>query len=199
LQITVSHHAPDYRNTVVGVGPAEALDFLVFVAPAGKKFPSEEFAASAELRSHVGPGFDYQLSYQEIRDRQDVDFAVYQTRRYLKPNEWTTLVLPAADFTCIYGSGTYRERYLQHQPLTCDDVTAVAWLPPWCRIGQGNSDVTIRIAEIAFVSVPGTPQELRSFWQIDDVDQLRWIEGEIPRGRTRHMLLPGDAAPLQAN
>jgi hypothetical protein len=196
LRLTLMHDAPGYRNTVVGLGPAEVVDFLVFVAPPGKPFPWKEFEPSAELRSHPGPGFDYQLSYRLIRERKDVDFAIYQTRRYLRAKEWTTLVLPTADFVCVYGSGAYRDRYLRNEPLTCGEVMAVAWLNPWCRNGQRQSAVTTRIDELAFVQVPGRPEGLRSFWQIDNQTSVRWIDGTSPRGRIRHMLLPGDEPPV---
>jgi hypothetical protein len=192
FRFTLMHDAPEYRNSVVGLGRAEALDFLVFVAPPGKAFPWNEFEPPPELRKYPGPGFDYQMSYRLLRERRDVDFAIYQTRRYLKPREWTTLVLPAADFVCIYGSGVYRERYLRNAPLTCGDVVAVAWLNPWCRVGAGRSTVATHLDDIAFVHVPGKPEEHRSFWQLGDESGVRWVEDRSPRGRIRHMLLPGD-------
>jgi len=195
LRVTVQHDAPEYGNTVVGMGRAEAVDFLVFVAPPAKPFPWSEFGPSLELRRFPGPGFDYQLSYRTIRERRDLAFAVYQTRRYLKPREWTTLILPAADFACIYGSGTYRDRFLRNEPLTCGDVIAVAWVNPWCRVGRGRSPVTFRFDDLAFVQVPGRAEEHRSFWQLGDPAGVRWIDGTAPRGRIRHMLLPGDEIP----
>jgi len=195
LRVTLLQDAPEYRNTVVGMGRAEAIDFLVFVAPPGRPFPWESFAPSPELRKHKGPGFDYQLSYRLLRDRRDVDFAIYQTRRYLRPREWSTLVLPAADFVCVYGSGSLRDRYLADGPMTCGEVIAVAWLNPWCRIGNGRSSITLRFDELAFVNVPGDPARHRSFWQVGDPTGIRWIDSQVQRGRTRHMLLPGDPAP----
>lgn len=194
IRIALRHDAPAYRNTVVGLGPAEAVDFLVFVAPPNKPFRWQEFAASDELRKHAGPGFDYQFSYRAIRDRRDLNFAIYQTRRYLKPREWTTLVLPAADFACIYGSGTYRDRLLKNLPLSCDDVVAVAWLNPWRRVG-GNGNVTLRFDELDFVHVPGTPLQLQSFWQFDPATSPRMLKSPGPYGGSLHMLLPGDAEP----
>lgn len=193
--VTMSIEAPEHQNTLLGVGPTVPVDFLVFVAPMKKPFPWQRFAASKELRSFPGPGFDYQLSYRTIRDDTDVDFAIYQTRRYLTPAEWTKFVLPAADFTCVYGHGSYRDRLIDHQPLTCDDVIAIAWLNPWCRVGRGDSQVTTRLDELSFVQVPGTAAEQRSFWQVPDVKSLQRRESTSPRGRIQHIALPEDALP----
>jgi hypothetical protein len=102
-------------------------------------------------------------------------------------------VLPAADFTCVYGHGSYRRRLLDHEPLTCDDVVAVAWLNPWCRIGRRDATVTTRIDDLSFVYVPGTPAEHRSFWQVPNVKDLVYRESTSPRGRLLHIALPGDA------
>jgi len=192
IQVAVHHDAPEYQNTVVGIGRAEAIDFLVFVAPAKQPDALDRFKASAELRQHAGPGFDYQLSYRLIRNQHDADFAIYQTRRYVTPRTWTTLTLPAADFVCVYGSGSYRERLTKNQPLTCDDVMAIAWLNPWCRAGRGQSAVTLRLDDLAFVHVPGTTDSHRSFWQPAPSINIRWIEGAGRHGRERTMLLPGD-------
>lgn len=193
LRLAVRHDAPDYNNRLVGVGRAEALDVLVIVAPSKRPAVWQAFAASDELRKLPGPGFDFQLSYRILRERQDLDFAVYQTRRYVKPREWTTLVLPAADFVCIYGSGSYRDRFVRNQPLTCGDVTAVAWLNPWCRSGRGNSEVTLELDDLAFVRVPGNPTRLRSFWQLDAGATVEWRELAAPPGRERVMLVDGEA------
>lgn len=194
LSATISVAAPEQSNTLVG-SPIVPIDFLVFVAPAMRPFSWERFAPSAELQSCKGPGFDYQFSYRAIRDVSDADFAIYQTRRYLKPSEWTKLVLPAADFTCVYGHGSYRGRLTNHEPLTCEDVIAVAWLNPWCRVGQRDAQVTTRIDDLAFVHVPGLPAEHRSFWQVPDVKQLHSRDSTSPRGRLKHIALPGDSVP----
>lgn len=192
IRLAVHHDAPGYRNTLVGAGPAEAFDVLVFVANANQPRGWQTWAASPELRRQTGPGFDYQLSYSVIRDRQDADFAIYQTRRYLKPCEWITLVLPAADFVCVYGSGAYRDHFQQNRPLECSDVTAVAWLNPWCRAGRSERAPTVGIDDVAFVRVPGEPAKLRSFWQVNSNETIEWRSVPAPRGAERVMLLPGD-------
>ena len=193
--MTVAVDAPEQRNTLVGAGPILPLDILVFVAPTVQAFSWERFGPRESLPTATWPVFDYQFSYRTIRDNGDVDFAIYQTRRYVEPGKWTKLVLPAADFTCVYGHGSFRRRLLNHEPLSCDDVIAVAWLNPWCRVGRRDSPITTRIDALSFVHVPGTPEEHCSFWQVPDVKSLRQREGTSPRGRTRHITLPGDATP----
>ena len=195
LAVQISVAAPDQTNTLIGVGPTVPIDFLVLVAPVARPFPWQRFAPPEALRAFKGPGFDYQFSYRTMRDLADVDFAIYQTRRYLQPSEWTTLVLPAADFTCIYGHGLYRRRLIDHEPLTCDDVIAVAWLNPWCRVGKRDAQVTTRIDGLSFVHVPGSSAEHRSFWQVPDVKKLQHRESDSPRGRIRHLALPADLPP----
>ncbi|MBL8828003.1 MAG: hypothetical protein JNM18_13580 [Planctomycetaceae bacterium] len=192
LAVTIAVDAPDQRNTLIGTGPTVPIDFLIFVAPTSRPFPWHRFAPANNLRAFPGPGFDYQMSYRTIRTYADVDFAIYQSRRYLEPGKWTKLVLPKADFTCVYGHGSYRSRLVHNQPLTCDEVIAVAWLNPWCRVGRRDSDVTTRIDQVAFVQVMGSAAEHRSFWQVSNDNELLFREERSPRGRFGHFSLPGD-------
>jgi hypothetical protein len=188
---------PGESNTLIGVGPVVPIDFFVFVASPQPPFRWEAFAPPAELRAFPGPGFDYQLSYRTLRDRDDVHFAVYQTRRFLKPQTWTTLTIPAADFTCICGYGVDRERFRRHEPLKLGDAIAVGWLNPWCRTGRRADDATIRIDELAFAKVPGTPGEHRSYWQISSPNEVRMVEQASPHGVIRRMLLPNETDGLE--
>lgn len=194
ISLTLNVDAPEQRNTLVGAGPIVPLDFLVVVAPKEKPFPWQSLAPSAELRAKGGPGFDYNLTHRSIATRTDIDFAIYQTRRYFKPGEWSKQVLPTADFTCIYGQGAMRDRFLKHEPLRSSEVIAVAWLNPWCRQGQRDAPIITRIDELSFVKVPGSPAEHRSFWQVPDVKQLLHRDEESPGLRRRHVWLPGDPA-----
>lgn len=196
VSATLCVEAPEQRNSLVGAGPTVPLDFLVFVAPTDHPFPWQRFAPSAELRARGGPGFDFQFTHRLIASYTGVDFAIYHTRRYLKPGAWTKLVLPAADFTCIYGHGSMRNRFLQHEPLRNGEVIAVAWLNPWCRQGRRDAPVVTRVDELSFVQVPGSPAEHRSFWQVPDVTQLRHRDAESPGMRQRHTWLPGDPATV---
>lgn len=171
--------APDQQNTLVGAGEIVPVDFLVFTSPDPSAFAWSRFGPPDDWRKLPNRGFDYHISYQSLRDVKE-NFAIYQTRRYLVPKAWTSLVLPAADFTCVYGHGSERECFLKHEPLDCKQVMAVAWLSPWCRSGRGP--VTYRVDDLAFVNVPGKPEEHRSFWQIDTSD---FTLADETRGRTR--------------
>lgn len=187
--------APGQRNTLIGAGEIVPLDFLVFVAPTGKVFDWKLLAPSPELLAHGSGGFDFNLTHRSIATRTDLDFAVYQTRRYIKPGGWSSWVLPTADFTCIYGQGSMRERFTRHEPLRSHEVIAIAWLNPWCRSGKRDAVVTTCVDELSFVKVPGSAQEHRSFWQVPDINQLQHQDEESTGQRKRHVWLPGDASP----
>jgi hypothetical protein len=189
---TIRLHAPGDRSTVVGIGPALPIDFLVFTAPKSKPFPWARFGPSEELRRGPGPGFDYQLSHRPLQAVRDVDFAIYQTRRYVAPDQWSRLVMPAADFTCVYGHGSERRKLLDHESLTMDEVIAVAWLNPWCRAGRRAPTDSTTIDELSFVHVPGTPDQLRSWWQVPNVKELITRDDAATARRTRHTALPSD-------
>ncbi len=192
-------NAPGESNTLVGVGPVVPIDFFVFSASPTPAFNWDTFAPSAALKSGRGPGFDYQLSYRAIRDRTDIHLAIYQTRRFLKPQTWTTLTLPAADFTCIYGHGVDRSRFIRHEPLTLADTVAVGWLNPWCRSGRRSTEAATRVDEIAYVKVPGTPAQHRSYWQISSPEDVEMIDQPSPRGVLRRMLLTNEVDGLEAS
>lgn len=195
IVVTVNVDAPEQRNSLVGAGSIVPLDFLVFVSPLEKPFPWQSLAPSAELRAKGGPGFDYNFTHRSIATRADLHFAIYQTRRYFKPGVWSKRVLPTADFTCIYGQGAMRDRFLHHEPLRSSEVIAIAWLNPWCRQGQRNALIITRIDDLCFVQVPGLPAEHRSFWQVPDVKQLLHRDEESPGLHKRHSWLPGDLPP----
>jgi hypothetical protein len=192
LRVTAYVEAPGERNALVGVGPAAPLDFFVLTTSAPKDFDWKRFGPSDELRKHPGPGFDYDFSYRSLRGRDDVGFAIYQARRFVRPQTWATLVVPAADFTCIYGHGADRRRLVNHEPLDLGEVAAVGWLNPWCRVGNRSGSASIRIDDLALVRVPGTPAEHRSFWQLPEPGVVRIVNQPGPYGGLRRMLWPGD-------
>lgn len=190
ISVTLKVDAPEQSNSLVGAGPVVPVDFLIFVAPLERAFPWQSVAASEKLRASGGSGFDYQLTHRTIASRTDLDFAIYQTRRYLVPGEWSRLVLPMVDFTCVYGQGTMRGRLLDHAPLEGREVAAIAWLNPWCRLGLRDAPVVTCIDDLSFVQVPGSAEELRSFWQVPDIKLLRHREEVSPGVRRRHTWLP---------
>jgi hypothetical protein len=195
VAITLHVEAPEQRNTLVSAGPVVPVDFLIFVAPTDAPFPWQRFAPSDELRARGGSGFDFQFTHRLISNYTGVDLAIYQARRYLKPGEWEKLVLPAADFTCVYGHGSMRERFLEHKPLHSNEVIAVSWLNPWCRAGRRDAPVVTRVDEISFVDVLGSVEEHRSFWQAPDATRLLHRDDGADGRRVRHVWLPEDKVP----
>lgn len=193
FSLNIRVEAPEQRNTLVGAGEIVPLDFLVFVAPAGKTFDWKSVGPSEALRARGGRGFDFNLTHRSIATRTDLDFAIYQTRRYLKPGRWSQQVLPMADFTCIYGQGSMRDRFMRHEPLHSHEVIAIAWLNPWCRNGRRDATVTTSIDELSFVKVPGSASDHRSFWQVPDTSQTHSRENDSSGVKTRHFWLPGDS------
>jgi hypothetical protein len=59
-------------------------------------------------------------------------------------------------------------------------------------VGNRIQSASIRIDDLAFVRVPGTAAEHRSFWQIPEPGAVRLIYQPGPHGGLRRMLLPGD-------
>jgi hypothetical protein len=157
---------------------AHAVDFIVFVAPAGAEFPWRAFGPSEDLQKllreggYHGPGktFDYLLTM----DRRAGDFGFYTARRYVPAGAWSTAVIPFADFVCVYGHGACRNMQLGQQLLQPENIAAVGFLAPF---GSGHG--TIAVDDVACVHVPGSTQDLRSFWQVPDIARARLIR--LPR------------------
>lgn len=189
LAVTMRTEAPQRRETLLGGDRVVPMDFLVFVAPADQPFAWSSVAATTEQRAMPGPGFDQQLTLRAIAARKNLHFALYQARRYLKPGEWSRVILPAADFTCVYGQGTMREAFISHAPLDPARMIAFAWLPPWCRSGSRDAAVTVQIDQLDLVRLPGDAKAQRSFWQVDDVSQIQHRDEGRDGGRTRHYWL----------
>lgn len=187
--VTMRADAPQRRETLLDGEPVVPMDFLVFVAPADQPFAWSSVAATDEQRAMPGPGFDYQMTLRAIAGRSDLHFAIYQTRRYLKPGEWSRVILPATDFSCVYGQGTMRHPFTNHAPLDPAQMIAFAWLPPWCRSGSRDAPITLQIDRLDLVRLPGDAKAQRSFWQVDDVSQMHHRDEGRDAGRTRHYWL----------
>lgn len=157
--------------------PVNVLDVVVFVAPRGAAFPWRDFEPSDELRqalqqrNYPGPGavYDYLLTPDarvrctRVPDiRQAGAFGFYMARRVVPAGEWTTLVVPWADFLCVYGQGECRDNCARQLQLQAETIAAVGFLAPY---GTGHG--TLRLDNLAWVQVPGAPAELRSYWQPD--------------------------------
>lgn len=176
VRITVKSEYASGNNRQFGREEGQPLDFAVWVAPAQPAFPWERFGPSAELRKGGGKGFDYNLTYITMREVKDVPYALYHARRFVKDGEWSTLVIPMADFVCIWGCGAWSDRLTKNLPLNSEELLAVSFLAPWPRAGRGEAKIAID--EIALVKVPGTLAELRSYWQPEDYGAYKLVKEE---------------------
>jgi len=170
---------------------ALAVDFVVFVAPPGEPFPWSSFEAHPDLQRALresgqpdaGPAYHYLLATG--RQAQGVTatsleqagaFGFYTARRHLTADEWSNVIIPLADFVCVYGQGSCRELQAKQVPLRPDAIAAIGFLAPF---GSGHG--TLAIDDLAGARVPGAPDQLRSYWQVPDMARARLIE--LPRFR----------------
>ncbi|HBC89393.1 MAG TPA: hypothetical protein DCZ94_20830 [Lentisphaeria bacterium] len=167
---------------------AHAVDFIVFVSPKGTDFPWHDIEATDELKQafkesgYKGPGakYDYLLTTDKVKCinvpdiRQAGSFGFYFARRHMAAGDWSTAIVPFADFVCVYGQGACKEMQLKQFPLSPENISAIGILAPY---GTGHGMIVID--DISYVSVPGTPEELRSYWQVPDPAKVKMIK--LPR------------------
>ena len=147
-----------------GVGkPGVVLDFLAYAAPPEQRraFPWDGLRPPPSWRNSPEIAFTYYLSPRSAVV-EPVSFGFYHIRRIVPNNAWVTLVLPLADFICNYGQGAMLPAFQKQAPLAGDNVLALTLLS---YFGQNSKPVRVLIDEVKFVTVPGTPAELRSFYQ----------------------------------
>jgi hypothetical protein len=167
---------------------AHTVDFIVFVSPKGTDFPWHDIEATDALKQafnesgYKGPGAKYDYLLTTDRNtcvnmpdiRQAGSFGFYSARRYLPAGNWSSAIVPFADFVCVYGQGACKEMQTKQTMLSPENIAAVGILAPY---GSGHG--TIAIDDISYVSVPGTPDGLRSFWQVPALSKEKLIK--LPR------------------
>ncbi|MGE3803252.1 MAG: hypothetical protein AB7K24_01120 [Gemmataceae bacterium] len=148
------------KGTHPQAGHNVVLDFLVYVAPPAQrdKFPWKDFAPPARWQKDPR-AFTYYLDQERTRGPS---YGFYHLRRTIPNGTWTTLVLPFPDFICAYGQGDCAAMFGRQLPLAGESIMALGLVSPY---GQRAAATTILIDAISFVKIPGTPDELRSFWQ----------------------------------
>lgn len=149
-----------------------AVDFLALVAPAGRPLPWEALGATAEQRRGPGPGYDYEIS---LARTAGVSYGYYHARRLLREGEWTTLIIPFADFACGYGQGDLAAAFREQRPLVPAQLAGLLFTGPI------RFDMEIAIDEVAYVRVPGTAESLRSYWQTPAVAATRLEKNTLLR------------------
>ena len=141
-----------------------AIDFLALVSPERSPLPWQALEPSAELRRGPGPGYDYEIS---LKRTQGLSYGYYHARRLLREGEWTTLIIPFADFACGYGQGEFADAFRRQLPLNPAEIAGIMFT------GAIRFEMEFTIDEISYVRVPGTPESLRSYWQVQDVNATR--------------------------
>lgn len=149
-----------------------AVDFLALVSPERSPLPWPTLAPSDEMRRGPGPGYDYEIS---LKRAQGLSYGYYHARRLLREGEWTTLIIPFADFACGYGQGELAEAFRRQLPLQPAQIAGIMFTGPI------RFHMELMIDEISYVHVPGTPESLRSYWQIPDVSATRLEKHDLLR------------------
>jgi hypothetical protein len=166
----------------------QPVDFLIFESSTGVNFDWEPFAPSEELKKGPGHGYDYNLGRDKIAAMTDLPIAFYHARRFVKRGEWTDLIVPFADFLCIYGSGGMTSKFQRQEMLASDKIIAIAFLAPWPR--KWRQETAVLVERASLVQVPGEARDLKSYYQFEDLSKVRMKPSKT--GGLSLMLLPGE-------
>ena len=189
-----------------GGGPANAVDVLVFVAAPDAAFPWHDLAPSEELvqalraSGYQGPGacYDALLTTDpkarclRVPDLQHAGaFGFYAARRYVPAGGWANVVIPFADFVCVYGQGACQALQRGQRPLPPQQIAAVGFLAPF-----GSRHGTLTLDDLQYVRVKGDLAALRSFWQVPEATKVRLIPlPHYAQYRSWVMMTLGEDAP----
>ncbi len=156
-----------------------SIDFIAYSAPreGDARFDWARFAPPAAWRDRPDLSFDYYLGEPAMRN---VTHAAHHARRAVPNGRWVRLIIPLADFVCIYGAGDMAEALKRQQPIDAQRLIAIGLLPSW---RQHSHATTFEIDRIRWVSVPGNPASLRSFPQVNNIEQVQLVPvGPTPYG-----------------
>ena len=164
LAITV-RVATDVASAQLGSDAGQPIDIGLFAAPVGEPFPwdrlrpPEEWRRDAKVR-----GYDLNFSHRVVGTVEGLDVGLFHARRFVRPGEWHSFVIPFEDFACVGATGVFRERLAAHAPPTPSDVSAaVLWLVPWPRRKPGAPS-TATVADVRFVRIaPSDARPRRSY------------------------------------
>jgi hypothetical protein len=174
LQIVSNTHEENAWTGVnaTGAGASNAVSFEMKVSygyPDGDTNHIVEFIA---LASDPGIAFNWTGLNDITREFSFIlskinsitrNFAVYHARRIVPRDQWVTVVIPFADFVAAYGSGSvFMSHHTEQRPLLGSEISVVGLQTSWVN---SRGPTTIQIDSIKYLSVQGTDQELRSYWQ----------------------------------
>ena len=151
-----------------------ALDFFVYAVPesARPSFPWHELVPTPAT------GFDYDLSPASLaraNSSQPFDLAFFHARRVVANSAvWETLVIPFADFVCVYGSGSLAAVEQQQSTLRGEEIIAMLFLPPW---RQRSDATTVLIDSVSFGTLKSAAAgALRSFAQVANASAVKLVK-----------------------
>jgi hypothetical protein len=157
MKLYMEHLSGDKRTIL-------PFDFIVFAAPdaaTAAQFPFAKFASPAEWKKDADFGYDYYLPKGLLAN---TSVAFYQVRRGIRHKEWNDVVIPFADLVCVYGTGSMEDDYLTQKPIRPENIFAVLLVTPHYPLGYAQT--RHRIDDVRMVKVPGTDEQLRSYWQM---------------------------------
>jgi hypothetical protein len=164
LAITV-RVATDVPSTLLASAAGQPIDIGLLAAPAGEAFPWDRLQPPEEWRRDAkGKGYDLNLSHRVVGSLENLHVGLFHARRFIRPNEWQSFVIPYEDFACVGATGAFRERLVAHTPPTLSDASAaVLWLVPWPRRKPGGP-ATAAVADIRFLRIaPSDGRSRRSY------------------------------------
>ena len=176
------------KNLMIPDIPCQPVDFLLYESSAATNFDWRLFAPSLELLKGSGRGYDWNLTYTKLTSLPDLSLAIYHARRFVPTGQWCDVVIPLADFLCLYGSGNLVGRFQNQLPADPRQVIAAVLLVPWPRLGR--SETTIEIQEISLVDLKRDSGFQTSYFQSPDPAKLIHIPSR--RGTYSILLAPGE-------
>jgi hypothetical protein len=164
LAITV-RVATDMQSAQLASDAGQPVDIGLLATSAGEAFPWEQLQPPEEWRCDPkGKGYDFNFSHRVVGSLENLHVGLFHARRFVRPNEWQSFVIPYEDFACVGATGAFRERLVTHAPPTLTDASAaVLWLVPWPRRKPGGP-ATATVADIRFVRIdPSDGRPRRSY------------------------------------
>ncbi|MEI8311384.1 MAG: hypothetical protein WCH98_11570 [Verrucomicrobiota bacterium] len=179
----------DAGNAMIPAVPCQPLDFLLYLSTDGSAFDWKPFGPAKELLTGSRKGYDRNLSYDKLKEMPGLSLAIYHARRFVPKGRWCDVVIPFADFLCIYGSGDLSDRFQKQLPPDPKKLIAAAILAPWPRKGRFVTSIDIR--EISLVKLRNDGGNRRSYYQHPDPSSLRSLKSQ--KGGYSFLLAPGEA------
>ena len=176
------------KNIMIPAIPCQPVDFLLYESSTATGFDWRPFGPSPELLKGPGWGYDRNLTYNKLKGLPELSLATYHARRFVPNGQWCDVVIPLADFLCLYGSGNLVDRFQNQLPPDPRQVIAAVTLVPWPRLGR--YETTIEIQDIALVELKRSSGFQTSYFQYPDPAKL--IKIPLRKGTYSLLLAPGE-------